>query len=172
MKDLSINAGIFIIILLFVYIGFVVKMFNKYYGMKESGYLREKTFQEQLEQRVMKSFGNSEELNALIRDFMQYKKTAETITNSLKEQSKQLKLTNKKLEDSMKMFEDEKGLLQRGIWALEDSLSQAKDIIREKDLEIHELTERLETVTEKEALLKKQLEEQSKVPSKWYIPAQ
>lgn len=172
MKDLSINAGIFIIILLFVYIGFVVKMFNKYYGMKESGYLREKTFQEQLEQRVMKSFGNSEELNALIRDFMQYKKTAETITNSLKEQSKQLKLTNKKLEDSMKMFEDEKGLLQRGIWALEDSLSQAKDIIREKDLEIHELTERLETVTVKEALLKKQLEEQSKVPSKWYIPAQ
>lgn len=170
MKGLSINTIIFVAIVLFVNMGFAVKMLNKYYKMKESGYVREKTLQEQIEQRVMKCFGNREELNNLIHDFVQYKETSEKIMNSFKEQSEQLNLANRKFEDSKRKFEDEKGQLQKEIWILEDSLSQVKNIIREKDWKIHELTENLERV--KEALLKKQLNEQSEVPGGWYIPIQ
>lgn len=170
MKGLSINAVILIVILAFVNMGFAVKLLNKYYRMKEIGYIREKTFQEQLEQRVMKSFGNREELNKLIHDFMQHKKVAEDVALSLEEQNKYVKRMDREHADSKRKFEKEKAQLQKEIWSLEDSLSQAKDTIRERDWEVHELTERLETVWE--ALLKKQLEEQSKLPSKWYIPVQ
>ncbi len=170
MKGLSINAIILIAIALFVNTGFAVKMFNKYHKMKESGYLREKTFQEQMEQRVMKCFGNREELHNLIRDFVQYREAAEKIMNSFKDQSQQLNLANRKLEDSKRKFEDEKGQLQKEIWILEDSLTQMKNTIREKDWKIYELIENLETV--KEALLKRQLEERSEVPSRWHISVQ
>lgn len=170
MLGMSINAKIFLAIVLFINIGFVVKMFNKYYKTKESGYLREKTLQEQIEQRVMKCFGNREELNKLIHDFVRYKEASEKILNSFQEQSNQLNMVNRKLEDSRKKFEDEKGQLQKEIWILEDSLSQMKNTIREKDWKIHELIENLETV--KESLTKKQPDAQPEVPSRWYIPVQ
>lgn len=48
-KGLSVNAKTLILILLFVNVGFASKMINKYYAMKEAGYIREKTFHEQLE---------------------------------------------------------------------------------------------------------------------------
>lgn len=38
----------------------------------------------------------------------------------------------------------EKAKLQREIWALEDSLSLAKNMLRDWDMEIHELTDRLQ----------------------------
>lgn len=170
MKDLSINTIIFIIIVLFINIGFIVKMLNQYHKTKKSGYLREEAFQEQLEQRVMRSFGNKEELNKLIHDFVRYKDAAEKNAVLLKEQDVQLKLLNRKLEDSMIKCEEEKARFQKEVWALEDLLSQTKDIIREKDWELHELADRLKMV--KEALLKKQLEERSEIPGRWHIPAQ
>lgn len=86
MKGLSMNTIILIAILTFVNFGFAVKMFNKYYKTKESGYIGERSFHEQLEQRVMKSFGNREELNKLINDFIQYKEAAEKFAASFKEQ--------------------------------------------------------------------------------------
>ncbi len=73
MKGLSVNTIVLIIILIFVNFGFAVKMFNKYYKTKDSGYVRERPLYEQLEQRIMKSFGNREELNKLINDFIRYK---------------------------------------------------------------------------------------------------
>lgn len=76
-KGLSVNTIILIVMLAFVNFGFAVKMFNKYFKMKKSGYIRERSLYEQLEQRVMKSFGNREELNKLINDFIQYKEAAE-----------------------------------------------------------------------------------------------
>lgn len=169
-KGLSINAKILIIILLFVDIGYALKLFDKYYKSKDSGYIRERSLYEQLEQRVMKSFGNREELNKLINDFIRYKEAAEKFAASFKEQGEQLKLVDKKLEESKTKFEDEKARLQMERWALEDSLSQTKNSLRDRDLEIHELTDRLMIV--EEALLQKQIEDHSEIPGTWYLPVQ
>ena len=169
-KGLSINAKILIIILLFVDIGFALKLFGKYYKTKASGYSRERSLYEQLEQRVMKSFGNREELNKLINDFIQYKEAAEKFAASFKEQGEQLKRVDKKLEESKTIFEEEKARLQMERWALEDSLSLAKYTLRDRELEIHELTDRLKIV--EEALLQKQIEDHSEIPEVWHIPVQ
>src|SRR3972149_5783980 len=107
MKGLSVNAIVLIIILTFVNFGFAVKMYNKYYKMQKSGYLREKPLYEQLEQRVMKAFG--------------YKEAAEIFATSFKEQGKQLKSVSKKFEKSKTKFEEENASLQMERWALEDS---------------------------------------------------
>jgi ABC-type phosphate transport system auxiliary subunit len=170
MKGASINAIILIIILLFVNIGFAVKMFNKYYKMKETGYMIENTFQEQIEQRIMKSFGNREELNKLINDFVRFKEASEQIAISFKKQSEQLKLVSKEFEDSKSNFEEEKARLQKEMWVLEDSLSHARNTLRDRGWEIHELTGRLRVV--EDTLLKKQLEEYSNKPGNWKIPVQ
>ena len=94
-KGLSVNAKTLILILLFVNVGFATKMINKYYAMKESGYIREKTFHEQLQQRVMKSFGSMEEMNKMIADITRQKEEAEKVAGSVREQDEQLKLVNK-----------------------------------------------------------------------------
>ncbi|HHT9130341.1 MAG TPA: hypothetical protein ACFYEC_05700 [Candidatus Brocadiaceae bacterium] len=125
-KGLSVNAKTLIVILLFVNVGFATKMINKYYRMKEAGYIREKTFHEQLEKRVMKSFGSMDELNKMVSDITRQKEDAEKVAASVREQDEQLKLANKKLEDTKAKLEEEKARLQKQIWELEDALSQAK----------------------------------------------
>ncbi len=85
-KGVSVNTKTLIVILIFVNVGFAAKMLNKYYKMKEAGYVREKTFQEQLEQRVMKAFGSMEELNKMVNDITRQKEEAEKIAASFKEQ--------------------------------------------------------------------------------------
>ncbi len=158
-KGLSVNAKTLILILLFVNVGFATKMINKYYAMKESGYVREKTFNEQLQQRVMKSFGSMEEMNKMIADITRQKEEAENAAGSAKEQDEQLRLTNKKLEDARAILEEEKARLQKEIWELEDSFSNAKKVMGEKDYTIRELMNNLETAEKEMAALKKQLEE-------------
>jgi len=125
-KGLSVNAKTLIAILLFVNVGFATKMISKYYRMKEAGYIREKTFKEQFEKRVMKSFGSMEELNKMVGDITRQKEDAEKVAASVKEQDEQLKLVNKKLEDAKAKVEEEKARLQKQIWELEDTLSHAK----------------------------------------------
>lgn len=125
-KGLSVNAKTLIAILLFVNVGFATKMIGKYYRMKEAGYIREKTFKEQFEKRVMKSFGSMEELNKMVGDITRQKEDAEKVAASVKEQDEQLKLVNKKLEDAKAKLEEEKARLQKQIWELEDTLSHAK----------------------------------------------
>src|SRR5574337_1089048 len=125
-KGLSVNAKTLIAILLFVNVGFATKMISKYYRMKEAGYIREKTFKEQFEKRVMKSFGSMEELNKMVGDIKRQKEDAEKVAASVKEQDEQLKLVNKKLEDAKAKLEEEKARLQKQIWELEDTLSHAK----------------------------------------------
>lgn len=171
-KGLSVNAKTLILILLFVNIGFASKMLNKYYKMKESGYIREKTFQEQLETRVMRAFGSMEELNKMVSDITRRKEEAEKLTESFKEQGEQLKLTNKELESAKVKLEEEKARLQREIWAVEDSLSSAKKVLSSKDLTIQELMNKLETIERENAAMKKQIEEQSKAPGAWNLPHQ
>lgn len=125
-KGLSVNAKTLIAILLFVNVGFATKMISKYYRMKEAGYIREQTFKEQFEKRVMKSFGSMEELNKMVGDITRQKEDAEKVAASVKEQDEQLKLVNKKLEDAKAKLEEEKARLQKQIWELEDALSHAK----------------------------------------------
>src|SRR3989304_871707 len=168
-KGLSVNAKTLILILLFVNVGFASKMINKYYAMKESGYIREKTFHEQLQQRVMKSFGS---MNKMIADITRQKEEAEKVAGSVREQDEQLKLVNKKLEDAKARLEEEKARLQKEIWESEDSLSQAKKGMSDKDYTIRELMNSLETAEKERDALKKQLEEQAKTPGAWSLPHQ
>ncbi|HHT9110771.1 MAG TPA: hypothetical protein ACFYDZ_06370 [Candidatus Brocadiaceae bacterium] len=142
-KGLSVNAKTLIIILLFVNVGFASKMLNKYYKMKEAGYIREKTFHEQVEHRVMKAFGSMDELNKMVSDITRQKEDAEKMAASFKEQGDQLKVVNKKIEDEKAKVEAEKARLQKEIWELEDALSQAKKEISTKDATIQELTDKL-----------------------------
>jgi chromosome segregation ATPase len=155
-KGLSVNAKTLILVLLFVNVGFASKMISKYYAMKESGYVREKTFKEELQQRVMKSFGSMEELKKMVADITRQKEEAEKTSDSVKEQDEQLKFVNKKLEDTKVKLEEEKASLQKEIWELEDSLTTAKKTLVTKDAEILELT--------------KKLEEHSKAPGAWNLP--
>lgn len=171
-KGLSVNAKTLILILLFVNVGFATKMINKYYAMKESGYIREKTFHEQLQQRVMKSFGSMEEMNQMITDITRQKEEAEKVAGSVREQDEQLKLVNKNLGDAKAKLEEEKARLQKEIWALEDSLSNAKKVMSDKDYTIKELMNSLETAEKERDALKKQLEEHSKTPGDWSLPHQ
>ena len=171
-KGLSVNAKTLILILLFVNVGFATKMINKYYAMKESGYIREKTFHEQLQQRVMKSFGSMEEMNKMIADITRQKEEAEKVAGSVREQDEQLKLVNKKLEDAKAKLEEEKARLQKEIWESEDSLSKAKKAMGDKDYTIRELMNNLETAKKEKDALKKQLEEHSKTPGAWSLPRQ
>lgn len=169
-KGLSVNAKTLIIILLFVNVGFASKMINKYYAMKEAGYIREKTFHEQLQKRVMKAFGSMEELNKMVSDITRQKEDAEKIAASFMAQGEQLKLANKNLEETKVKLEEEKARLQKEIWELEDSLSLAKKTLSNKDVTIRELMGDLERVEKENAALKKQIEEHSKTPGEWSLP--
>jgi chromosome segregation ATPase len=147
-------------------------MINKYYAMKESGYIREKTFHDQLQQRVMKSFGSMEEMNKMIADITRQKEEAEKVAGSVREQDEQLKLVNKNLGDAKAKLEEEKARLQKEIWELEDSLSKAKKVMSDKDYTIKELMNSLETAEKERDALRKQLEEQTKTPGAWSLPHQ
>ena len=171
-KGLSVNTKTLILILLFVNVGFASKMLNTYYKMKETGYIREKTFREQLENRVMKAFGSMEELNRMVNDITRQKEDAEKIASSFKAQGEQLTVANKNLEDAKAKLEEEKARLQKEIWELEDSLSLAKKTLSNKDLSIQELMKNLEIIEKENVALKKQLEEQSKTPEGWNLPHQ
>ncbi|CAG0939755.1 hypothetical protein BROC_00783 [Candidatus Brocadiaceae bacterium] len=171
-KGLSVNAKTLIMILLFVNVGFAFKMINKYYAMKEAGYIREQTFHSQLEKRVMKAFGSMEELNKMVSDITRQKEEAEKIADSFKIQDEQLKIANKKLEEAKVNLEEEKARLQKEIWELEDSLSLAKKTLSNKDLTIQELMNNLEIAEKEREAFKKQLEELSKSPGAWSLPKQ
>jgi chromosome segregation ATPase len=171
-KGLSVNAKTLIMILLFVNVGFAFKMINKYYAMKEAGYIREKTFHEQLQKRVMKAFGSMEELNKMVNDMTRQKEDAEKLAASFKAQGEQLKVANKNLEEAKAKLEEEKARLQKEIWELEDSLSLARKTLSSKDSTIHELMGNLEKVEKENAELKRQIEEHSKTPGAWSLPKQ
>mgnify|MGYP003433921290 CR=1 FL=1 len=171
-KGLSVNAKTLIMILLFVNVGFAFKMINKYYAMKEAGYIREKTFRDQLEKRVMKAFGSMDELNKMVNDITRQKEDAEKAAASFQLHDEQLKFANKKLEEAKVNLEEEKARLQKEIWELEDSLSLAKKTLSNKDLTIQELMNNLDILGKEKSALKKELEEHSKTPGAWSLPKQ
>jgi len=113
-----------------------------------------------------------EEMNKMIADITRQKEEAEKVAGSVREQDEQLKLVNKKLEDAKARLEEEKARLQKEIWESEDSLSQAKKGMSDKDYTIRELMNSLETAEKERDALKKQLEEQAKTPGAWSLPHQ
>lgn len=169
-KGLSVNAKTLILILLFVNVGFAIKMINKYYAMKDAGYIREKTFREQVQKRMMKAFGSVEEMNKIVTDVTRQKDEAEKVVASLKGQDEQLRLVNAQLQQTKAQLESEKARLQKEIWALEDSLSLARKTMANKDVAIEDLTKKIGELQAEIDVLNKQIEEHSKTPGAWSIP--
>ena len=98
-KGLSVNAKTIILLILFLDVGFTVKMIHKYNEMKDAGFVREKTFAENMEKRVMKAFGSAEEAKKLVEDAVQQKQEAEKIAVSLRTENAALKSKNRQLID-------------------------------------------------------------------------
>ena len=166
-KGLSINAKTLIVILLFVNIGFAVKMISRYYTTKDAGYIREKTFHEQLQKRVQKAFGSTEEMSKVVADMTRQKEDAEKVAAAAKDQGDLLKVVNKKLEDAKVKLEEERARLQKQIWELEDALSQTKKALSGKDTTILEIMKTLENAEKENAALKKQIDDHAKTPGAW-----
>jgi len=152
-KGLSINSKIIILILLFINIGFAMKMINKYYSVKDKGYMRERTFEEQTMQRLLRTYGSVEEMKAFVNDITQKKDAAEEAAEIARKKSEELEQAYQNLDETKSMLEAEKARLQRQIWHLEDSLSLTKR--RNRALE------------EENAEFRKQLEEYTKQPEAW-----
>ena len=111
-KGLSVNAKTIILILLFLNVGYTIKMTQKYYTMKDAGYVREKTFEENMEKRVMRAFGSVDEVKKIVEDTTRQREEAEEVAISLKEQDTRIRLINKELERAKTQLEYEKAQLQ------------------------------------------------------------
>jgi PAS domain S-box-containing protein len=112
-KGLSVNVKTIILILLFLNVGYTIKMTQKYYAMKDAGYVREKTFEEFMEKRVMKAFGSVEEVNKIVEDTTRQRVEAEEIAVSLRKQDMEIRRINKELERAKTQLEHEKVQLQK-----------------------------------------------------------
>ena len=111
-KGLSVNAKTIILILLFLNVGYTIKMTQKYYAMKDAGYVREKTFEENMEKRVMRAFGSVDEVYRIVEDASRQRAEAEEVAISLKEQDARIRRINKELERAKTQLEYEKVQLQ------------------------------------------------------------
>ena len=100
-KGLSVNAKTIILLILFLDVGFTVKMVNKYNEMKDAGFVREKTFAENMEKRVMKAFGSAEDAKKLVEDAVQQKQDAEKIAATLRTENASLKSKVRQLTESI-----------------------------------------------------------------------
>ena len=105
-KGLSVNAKTIILLILFLDVGFTVKMINQYNEMKDAGFVREKTFEQNMEKRLMRAFGSAEEAKKLVGDAVRQKEEAERVASSLrageagfKSEARQLTDANEKLKD-------------------------------------------------------------------------
>ncbi len=112
-KGISANMTTIILIMLFLDVGFTIKMIKKYNIMKDAGYVREKTFEENMEKRVMKAFGSVDEVYKIVEDASRQREEAEAVAISLKEQDTKIRRINKELEQAKTQLEVEKTQLQK-----------------------------------------------------------
>ncbi len=112
-KGFSINAKTIILILLFLDVGFTIKMINKYNSMKDAAYVREKTYEEQMEKRVMRAFGSVEEMYKIVEDTARQKEESEEFAISVRKQDEKIRRINKELEHAKTQLEVEKTQLQK-----------------------------------------------------------
>ena len=123
---LSIGAKTIILILLFLNAGYAYKKIKQYKHNKEAGYIRERSVQEQIQKRVMKSFGSVEEMDRLVADFAKLKENAEKLATALKEQDKQLSKAYKELKNAKIKNKEENAHLQKRIRDLEGLIPERK----------------------------------------------
>lgn len=121
---LSVNAKTVVMILLFLNVGFTVKMINKYNEMKDAGYVREKTFEEQMQKRVMRAFGSIEEMNKIVEDASKQREEAEKIVKSMKEHAAENKRINNELASAKTELLAERSRLQTTIKELKEKLKE------------------------------------------------
>ncbi len=124
---LSINAKTIILILLLLNVGYAYKKIKQYHHIKEVGYIRERTVQEQVRKRIMKSFGSVEEMNLLIDDFAKQKEDAEKLASTIREQDKQISKAYRELKNTKLINEKEKAYLHKKIRGMADGFSKRKD---------------------------------------------
>jgi aldehyde:ferredoxin oxidoreductase len=124
---LSINAKTIILILLLLNVGYAYKKIKQYNHIKETGYIRERTVQEEIRKRIMKSFGSVEEMDLLVDDFAKQKEDAEKLASTIREQDKQLSKAYKDLKVATSKNRDEKDYLHKKIRGMADGFSKRKD---------------------------------------------
>ncbi len=124
---LSINAKTIILILLLLNVGYAYKKIKQYNIIKEVGYIRERTVEEQIRKRMMKSFGSVEEMELLIADFAKQKEYAENLETTIREQDKQISRAYKELKDAKSKNKEEKSYLHNKIRGMADGFSKRKD---------------------------------------------
>ncbi len=112
-KGLSVNAKTIILLILFLDVGFTVKMIHKYNEMKDAGFVREKTFAENMEKRIMRAFGSPEEGYKLIEEAAGQKREAERVADSLRGQDIKMRHINQELGRAKEQLEMEKVQLQK-----------------------------------------------------------
>jgi PAS domain S-box-containing protein len=112
-KGLSVNAKTIILLILFLDVGFTIKMINQYSDMKDAGFVRERTFAENMEKRVMKAFGSAEEAKKLVEDAARQKEEAEKIAASFQGQDAKIRRINAELERATEQLKVEKMQLQK-----------------------------------------------------------
>ncbi len=124
---LSINAKTIIFILLLLNVGYAYKKIRQYNNIKEIGYIRERTVQEQIRKRVMKSFGSVEEMDRLVADFAKQKEDAESLAATVREQDEQISRVYRDLNNARSKNREEKDYLHKKIRGMADGFSKRKD---------------------------------------------
>jgi chromosome segregation ATPase len=124
---LSINAKTIILILLLLNVGYAYKKIKQYNNIKEVGYIRERTVQEQIRKRVMRSFGSVEEMDRLVDDFAKQKEDAEALASTIREQDKQISKASRELKNTKSKHEKEKAYLHKKIRDMAHGFSKRKD---------------------------------------------
>lgn len=124
---LSISAKTIILILLFLNAGYAYKKIKQYNHKKEAGYIRERSVQEQIRKRIMKSFGSVEEVDRLVDLFAKQEENTEKLTTALREQEKQISKAYKELEATKSKNREEKAYLHKKIRGMADGFSKRKD---------------------------------------------
>ena len=124
---LSVNAKTIILILLLLNVGYAYKKIKQYNTIKEVGYIRERTVEEQIRKRMMKSFGSVEEMELLIADFAKQKEYSEKLATTIREQDKQISSAYKELKYAKSKNKEEKSYLHNKIRGMADGFSKRKD---------------------------------------------
>ena len=124
---LSINAKVIIFILLLLNVGYGYKKIKQYNNIKEIGFIRERTVQEQIRKRIMKSFGSVEEMDRLVADFAKQKEDAVTSASIIREQDKKISKAHKDLEVAKSKNRDEKDYLHKKIRGMAYGFSKRKE---------------------------------------------
>ncbi|MCP4266659.1 MAG: hypothetical protein GY777_14000 [Candidatus Brocadiaceae bacterium] len=95
-------------------------------NIKEVGSISERTVQEEIRKRMMKSFGSVEELDRLVVEFVKQKEDAEAMAVTIREQEKQINKAYKELKDTKLKHGTEIIRLQKKLRDLEEQLLERK----------------------------------------------